>query len=324
MAFFLKKGERQISIRIQKGTEYFEIASILDPNLMRRAFTNLATFILSLIIFLPAKESMAQYYGANTRVNGIWALGIRAGNGWIEGDVTPQLPNFDVGIYGQKFLNPQLDVRFSINAGEYSGQDFTPTRGFLSNPVLNGFDGSDLKYGENAVFFQNYQMQWIDAGFQLKLNFNRLFSEYGHDDWDAFLLLGVGMLASQTYMDAFGQSEPTVYDYSILLDNLDEREQVLQALEKIQDGIYESRAETDYINSTLIRGMVINPQVLSGFGLRCRISKSMFMGFLAEYNFVGSDLLDGQQWQELGEGIQASPGNDRLLRLGLSIDWELN
>lgn len=291
---------------------------------MQRRFILQSTLILFLIFISGVAPLQAQYYGSNSRVHGTWYLGMRAGNGWVEGDIAPQLPNFDAGIYGLKYLNRQLDVRFSLNAGIYSGQDFTPSKGFLSNPVLTGFNGGKLNYGENDVFFQNYQLRWIDLCFQLKININRLFSEHGHDDWDAFVLLGLGALGSETRMDAFNEKMSTQYDYSALLDNMDDQEELLQNLASLQDGIYESRAESDYINSTMIRGMLVEPQFLTGFGIRCKVAGSTYLGFLAEYNFVGNDLLDGQQWQELGENIQASFNNDKLLRLGLSIDWEIN
>ncbi|MCI4666981.1 MAG: hypothetical protein MRZ79_02390 [Bacteroidia bacterium] len=278
--------------------------------------------ICTSLLFLST-SSFAQYYGATSRVDGLWSVGLRFGNGWIEGDVSPQLPNYDLGIYGQKYLARSLDVRFSANAGIYSGQDFSSSRGFLANPVLNGGNNPELAYQEDDLYFQNYQMKWLDACIQLKLNFNRMFAEYGHEDWDAFILMGAGAIASQTFMDAFNSGNSQVYDYSDLAIDQTDRDAIVARLMEVQDGTYESRAEFDHINSTTFRGMVINSQISTGFGLRCKVSKCMALGFLAEYNFVGSDLLDGQQWEGFGTSVQSSYDNDKLLRLGLSMDWEI-
>jgi len=276
-------------------------------------------FLLGLL--LPTSLS-AQYFGAPSPLNPAWTLGLRLGGGWIDGDIAPLHPNFDLGIYGQKNIKRQIDVRFGINGGIYRGQDFLPSRGYLANPTLNGQVDSNTVYRESDVYFQNFQTQWADAYFQLKINLNRLFSDYGQEEWDLYLLGGVGALFSQTRVNAMNESQGSTYDYSSVIYDVKEKVEIWEALDQIQDNTYETLGERDFVNTTIVGGYVLNSQLSTGAGLRFRLGEKFYLGAQVEYIFVGNDLLDGQQWIETQNGIQASTQSDKLLRMGITLEVE--
>ncbi|MEO0896143.1 MAG: hypothetical protein AAFY71_07095 [Bacteroidota bacterium] len=284
-------------------------------------FSNIK-FLVGLLFFVTGiGVSHAQYYGMATEVEETWAIGIRVGTGWVQGDIAANIPSFDGGIYAQKFLQRGLDLRFGVNIGQYSGQDFTPSTGFEMNPVLNGGADTVNFYSQGSAFFQNYRMQWMDGFLQLKLNFNRLFTQYGNENWDLYGLAGIGGVFYQTYMDAF-DANGRPYEYSGLVTDVSERPEVLEALAIIQDGEFETRAERDFINSTNYRGFVVNTQWLTGVGVRFPITGILSLGLQADYIFMGDDLLDGQQWTNESNGTTptATSSNDRMIRIGLHID----
>lgn len=276
-------------------------------------------FAWIIVLGLGIRTGHAQYYGMTSSIEDTWSIGLRTGMGWVQGDVAAEIPTLDVGIFGQKYLSKGLDLRFGVNAGQYKGQDFTPTASFSSNRRLNGDSDSVSYYPEGSSFFQNYQMKWFDGYFQLKVNFNRLFSQYGTQDWEIYGLAGMGAFFYQTYMDAF-DSEGNLYDYAALVTDVSEKPEILEELEAIQDGQFETLAERDFINSRFFRGFAFNTQLMTGLGVRLPISEVLSVGLQMEYLIMGDDLLDGQQWGNENSPLEASTNNDRLIRLGLTLD----
>ncbi|MEO1587685.1 MAG: hypothetical protein AAFS00_10395, partial [Bacteroidota bacterium] len=99
-----------------------------------------------------------------------------------------------------------------------------------------------------------------------------------------------------------------------------------ESLKLLVDGNYETLAERDFINSTFVGKYVFNTQFVMGLGGRYRLANDLAIGMEARYTFVGSDLLDGQQWKD---AFSTDPNsvrqlsNDGIVRIALTLDYTL-
>ena len=64
-----------------------------------------------------------QYFGATSQTSyDRWALGLNVGTLWVQGDIQPQIPGYQVGIYAQSKYAEQTILK--INEEEIPASDF--------------------------------------------------------------------------------------------------------------------------------------------------------------------------------------------------------
>ncbi|MEL6626121.1 MAG: hypothetical protein AAFQ83_05995 [Bacteroidota bacterium] len=274
---------------------------------------------------LPSLLMGQPYFGAiNSTSYDRWALGLNLGTLWVQGDIQPQVPGYQVGVYAQKSIQRPFDIRFSFNWGQASGQDLSPTDGLRFNPIFNSPTDTTSQFDSTMAIFQNYQMTAMDVALEFKLNLNRVFLTNSGDNWDAYVLAGMGILLSLTRMDIYDDQAGVIYDYSTV--PTDDLQKARESLKLLVDGNYETLAERDFINSTFVGKYVFNTQFVMGLGGRYRLANDLAIGMEARYTFVGSDLLDGQQWKD---AFSTDPNsvrqlsNDGIVRIALTLDYTL-
>ncbi|MEL6133670.1 MAG: hypothetical protein AAFR59_09935, partial [Bacteroidota bacterium] len=189
-------------------------------------------------------------------------------------------------------------------------------------PIFNDPTDSTKQFDSTLSIFQNYQLTVMDASLEFKLNLNRIIFNSGSDNWDAYVLGGMGVMLSITRMDIYDDQAELVYDYSTV--STDDPNLAKESLRFLLDGKYETIAERDFINSTFLGRYIFNTQFVMGVGGRYQIMEDISLGLEGRYTFVGSDLLDGQQWKDVvatDPSSVAQLGNDGLARIALTLDY---
>lgn len=279
---------------------------------------NLITLSLALSFFLSAQ---AQYYGVDDASPKQWAIGLKLGTGVLDADVQADFPGYQIGIYGQKAITRFLDFRLQLNGGILYGLDTDASSGFVGNSVWNGQRNEDINYvdtdGESFVFY-NHRTQYYQATALFKLNLNRAFTKVGMEDWDVYLLAGVGALAYNTRIDAFNDATQSIYDFQNQITG-DSKQEIRDQLKSLLDGNYETLGQLDVVNQQGFGDNVLNTTFVVGFGAKYMIFQQWGVGLEANYSFVGDDLIDGQRWNN---DNSESPDNDRIASASLFVEYK--
>ncbi|RMG27989.1 MAG: hypothetical protein D6730_06045 [Bacteroidetes bacterium] len=256
----------------------------------------------------------AQYYGVQPQSE-TWSLGLKVGNAMIKGEVQPEFPSYQVGLYGQKSLGRAVDVRLQVQGGFIYGLNGTPSAGFMNNPAWNGTNNPLAAYDSLDMVYDNFRMEFYDLSFLFKLNLNRL-GAYGGEGWDLYALAGVGAMLYQTKVDAYNAATADRYRFEGIAAN--DPRQTRQKLRELLDGEYETLAEQDYYNSSHLGKYTVNTLFTLGGGIKFMLGTHLALGLEGRYNFIGDDLLDGQQWQD---SQNITPEADRLLSASLLLEY---
>lgn len=270
-------------------------------------------YIVSALFLLIVYPSIAQqYYGVDNTDESLWSVGLLAGVSTLQGDVQAVLPGYQGGLFVQKKISNVFDLRVNIQGGLTTGQDLDRSGGFMNNSALNGEYNPEFQYDTTSQVFFNYQMEYYELAILMKINLNRLFSPSGSESWDLYALAGVGALGYQTKINGYDEAAGMLYPYESITKS--DPETIRSILNDIQDDTYETPAQRDIQNSTRVGNLILNTSFHLGGGFSFSVSPRLGLGLEGRYTFVGSDLLDGQQWTI---NNQPSPDNDRLISAGI-------
>lgn len=277
---------------------------------LAKLFVDMKHF-LSLIFLLAAVHSglFAQYYGVKQQVESSWNIGISLGTAMINGDIPNRSPGYQVGLYAQKNLSRVLDLRIQINSGQADGLSTVVSQGNTVNPAVAAYDSLPV--------YHNYQMKYMEASANLKININRLLSASGGESWDFYALAGVGTMLYRTDVDALNANDST-YNFAEQITATSETA-IKEELEGLLDGTYETPAEQDYLNRSALGNRTFSTVFSLGGGINVNISERFGIGVEARYGFVGDDLLDGLQWNE-----DLTPSEDRDMLFNASLSARFN
>jgi len=199
----------------------------------------------------------------------------------------------------------------------FNSSDFGANNGALTgNPKYDMFNSEfgTPDYTTLGFVFYNYKTR-LNLGI-LKFQFNVLNLDYLYFSIDP----SVGILFYTTKMNMFDESG-NQYDFGSILNQgvIVDEEVSNNLLSELYDNSYESQAERF---DQKVTPFGRNNQPIFGLGLS-------FGGILPNkdnlsidfsYFFTGSDLIDGQRWQEWGT---LSRDNDNLFRLSLNYSFSL-
>ena len=265
------------------------------------------------LLFFSLSSLYAQYYGVSNSPSGNWKAGLQLGYSQLVGDVAQDGPGFHGGAFVQKMLGRAFDFRIQFKGGQTQGQDLQASNGFLLNSAWNGWQDTSYFYDSTQSVYHNYQMQFFDLAFLFKLNLNRMFSSAGGENWDLYVIGGVGAQFYQTHINVYNEASRQLYDFSSVAPGSD---QTLVELQEIMDDTYETPAHVDFINSRRWRNFTINTSFTLGGGVSFALGEKISLGAEGIYTFAGDDLLDGQQWSDNNE---LSPDLDKILSASMMI-----
>ncbi len=250
----------------------------------------------------------------------MWSLGIKGGAAYVTGDVAPQ-PGYGFGLDVRRGLGHVVSLRLQASGGQAKGLNFQPSRGYRNhsdNPWSELYFPGQVNQIDNAnpippQVYYNFQMRYADVSVQAVFNLNNINFYKEQPKWGLHALIGAGLMAHHTRVDAGRGTAPNIdpYDFSgidqIPLErgpfSLSGRRNRLDAIRNILDGEYESPAE----GSSRATGLTIGnnvyttqPIIVGGLGATYRLNNRIDIELEHRFTWAGSDLLDGQRWQEAG------------------------
>lgn len=263
-----------------------------------------------------------------------WEIGANLGSFLVISDVDPQpMPwkSFGVGIHARRSFGYMFSLRASYLFGQARGRDWVPNQNLSQNPALNGQENQTTNYyinqnlqegnttgGNSAegMYFHNYRTSLHEVGVQGVFTFGNInfHKERTLINFNAYLGLGGALYNTKT--DALDENG-NIYDFSEVLQvyygppteaNPGSKGEVLDALNALRDGSYESEAESDGDDLGEFQFM---PTFTVGGAIGFHLSKRVTLSVDSRLSFTVDDLLDGNQWQVAPSGRRQSNGQTR-------------
>lgn len=259
-------------------------------------------------------------------------IGIDLGLLMISGDVKAK-PGFGIGGHIRKALGYTFSLRGSIMAGTTTGRNWQGSLGWnrgagAGNQNQNlALSGAPLysRYNENGVVpdyrdpngqsanevvFYNYQTKIREAVISGLVNLNNIKFHKRRNSAAIYGYFGIGGLVYQARMDqlngngeTYNYTQWTVQDYN----DYDNRAQMIDNLESMWDGEYESMAEKHFDDYWILGAVGDRDQEWSyrptahvGLGINFKITNKLNFGIDTKVTYTNDDLLDGQRYGEEG------------------------
>lgn len=244
-----------------------------------------------------------------------WKLGVNMGGTYQHSDIKDQA-GIGWGVTVEKWKHQNqthfFDYawRFRYLMGTTYGKDHTRSYGIKNNTIFNNPNDSKLNYYQNPGFlYQNYKMDYHEFSLELLIGLNKLRERTGIL---AYGWGGIGITGYQTrtdQLDAFGQK----YNYTNI-DSAGPRTDVLSDLNFMRDHEYETFAE-----GSKSRNWRFAPS--AGIGLGYQFTPVFSMAVEYKTTWPGTDLLDGQQWNNVNG---KSGANDHYHYAGLHLSFSIS
>lgn len=233
------------------------------------------------LLFLISNLGLAQL--------SVLKVGAEKGVASIKGEVASET-GFALGFFLEKPISPAFSVRLYGAMGNMRGQDFNPSQNWVNHPSWNGTINPLVDYQgapTNAIY-ANYQMDYLEASLQGKLNFTQWPFLNNQSNFDAFLIGGIGLMQFETKVDAMDNQQAT-YDFTRLPLNPISEVAILAELHQVQDGRYETNTQA---------GRQTTPLYQIGAGLEWQVHSSINLALSYRFSWTNTDLLDSYQWDD--------------------------
>ncbi|RZK44664.1 MAG: hypothetical protein EOO94_04990, partial [Pedobacter sp.] len=184
-------------------------------------------------------------------------------------------------------------------------------------------------YAVGSPVFYNYKTNMYELAVQGVFTLNNIRFHRAKTGFNVYALAGVGGMIFDTKIDARNGS--AVYNFTSLPGyagyassgfQYKDRKDIRKALKDFTDGDYESQPEDDRGQPRLF-GEPFKPMVNVGLGMAFKLNKKLSLAIEDKVTIAKTDLLDGQQWQENGPGVQTAQTRDNdwanFLSVGLNI-----
>jgi outer membrane protein OmpA-like peptidoglycan-associated protein len=252
---------------------------------------------------VPAKrlpqhtEFMANNYAFPAKPRNQWELGVKVGAFSIAGDVRSRFPGFGAALHVRKALGYVFSLRGELGFGTTKGLNFQPSISYAKNtPWANN-------YAPGTYVFYNYKTNIYDLGLHGIFTLNNVRFHKSKTGFNVYAFAGIGGMIYDAKIDALNGNTP--YDFTPIYNKYlgnnfayEDRKDIKSDLKDLLDGDYESEAERDNGQPELF-DKPFRPKYDVGLGVQFKLSKRLSLAIEDRYTFVKSDLLDGQQWQEM-------------------------
>ncbi len=248
-----------------------------------------------------------------------WVLGIEPGLAYQSSDVRNQL-GWGLGltlgkeIFGKSGSALALDWRARLLYTQTRGQDLERSYNTALNPALNGTYNAANNYfvgGVEQGVFHNHKTHSGEAGLELILTANRLRERTG------WTLQGFGGVSANAHISLTDQQalDGSSYNWAAVDTTLG-KDFICAEIDLLQDDEFESRAD----------GYNDGPQIdftpYVGAHIGYQLSPRFELGLEHKLTFTGTDLYDGQQFEQYGTNL--SGNNDLHHFTSLTFRWKLD
>lgn len=235
----------------------------------------------------------------------MWSVGLSGGYLQISGDVASS-PGFGLGLYVRKSLGYLASIRLDAFGGVAYGQNYKLSSGtaVTTNPALRGL-------GYNSSFYYNYKNQMYQGSVDLLFNVSNILFHKPKNRVSFYAGPGAGFMTYRTWYDAKDASG-NIYEpnYTRIRNfnnpgfdagSVSARDGVLSDLRNLQDGTYETPAETNESYNFKLGDNTLNFFFSVALGFDFKLTKRLSLGIEHKAMIsINDDLLDGKKWSEQG------------------------
>ena len=275
---------------------------------------------------IPAKrlpqhtEFMANNQAFPAKPRNMWEVGIKGGLFNISGDVRSRLFTPGVGIHVRKALGYVFSLRGEYTLGFAKGLNFSSSSSYSKNRAWNGYNSANPT---NRVYY-NYRARVQELALEGIVTLTNIRFHKAKSGFNIYGLAGVGGMIYNTKINARGDNnQPYNFNTITLAPVYDNRKDIKDALKDLMDDTYETLREEDPTQPKLFQE-AFKPAFVVGAGVQFKLSPRVNLALEDKFSITKTDLLDGQQWQENGPGVQTAQTRDydsyNFLSLGLNVN----
>jgi hypothetical protein len=274
-------------------------------------------------------EFMNNLYSFPPKPRNMWEVGLKVGSPTIMGDVPAIFPTFGFGAHVRKSLGYTLSLRLEYFNGTSTGQSWQAANNYMKNSAWagNGYSGNQVSASGDRLpateqVYYNFQTKINDLSLQTIFNFSNIKFHVSKTKVNLYALAGIGLTWYNTNVDALNGTSKYNFN-SIASGSYPDRKDVKSALKDLQDGSYETPAESSENTTMQLFNKNARFNGTVGLGFAWRLSRRLNISLEDRMIFMRDDLLDGQRWNEQPAGDASLTRNfDAInwLSLGLNVN----
>jgi outer membrane protein OmpA-like peptidoglycan-associated protein len=254
------------------------------------------------------------------KIKTAWSAGISGGLTLLNADVAYRIKGYGFNINVNKALSASVALRMRGGFGTVYGLNDLPSvlDQVKKNSALNGKVDPLVNYASPTLipvytnFETSYKEAYLEVLYYLPLTD---FRKNEKQKARIYLFAGGGAFIYNTMVDQL-DANGSKYNYASIsaLKQADRTD----ALKKMLDGDYETKAEIDPNHNTEILGGSFLASLDGGIGVNYSVTKRIDMFLEAAYTYTGNDLVDGVRWQTDGS---LTGNNDALILFALGFNY---
>jgi len=227
-----------------------------------------------------------------------WEIGVKGGYTYGVTDVPNWGPTGGFGFDIRKAIGYIFSVRAEYDWLRLRGLSYQYTQAYGKNPSLTQADlyPADAN-GNYAPIFYNYRSTIHELSLQGVFNFNNIRFHKAKTGLSIYLFGGPGLA---TYSTFYKQDDSYLAGYATVISEFPEdnahKGDIRKALKGVLTGKWNHIAERDGASKYVGEAPLTLVGVL-GVGMEFKLSSKLNIAIENKFTFTGSDLIDGQQWQ---------------------------
>lgn len=276
---------------------------------------------------IPAKrlpqhtEFMANNQAFPAKPRNQLEIGIKGGLFNVSGDVRSRLLTPGFGIHIRKALGYVFSLRGEYTMGWAKGLNFSSSSSYSKNRAWAGYNPN-----QQRVFY-NYKTKVSELSLQGVVTLTNIRFHKAKSGFNIYAFGGIGGMIYNTKINAYDNRTATyqLYNFNSITQapSYSNRKKIRDALKTLMDKSYETHPEEDPLQPTLFKEP-FKPVFVLGAGIQFRLSNKVNLALEDKFSSAKTDLIDGQQWQENGPGVQTAQTRDydsyNFLSLGLNVN----
>ncbi|MBC7829680.1 MAG: OmpA family protein [Chitinophagaceae bacterium] len=275
---------------------------------------------------IPAKrlpqhtEFMANNQAFPAKPRNMWEIGVKGGLFNVSGDVRSRLFTPGVGLHVRKALGYVFSLRGEYTLGFAKGLNFSSSSSYSKNRAWNGYNSANPT---NRVYY-NYRARVSELSLQGVVTLTNIRFHKAKSGFNIYGLAGVGGMIYNTKINARdGANQPYNFNSITIPNTYSNRKDIKDALKSLMDDTYETLREEDGTQPKMFQEP-FKPTFVMGAGVQFKLSNRVNLALEDKFSITKTDLIDGQQWQENGPGVQTAQTRDydsyNFLSLGLNFN----
>lgn len=249
-----------------------------------------------------------------------WEVGIKGGLFNISGDVRSRLFTPGVGLHVRKALGYVFSLRGEYSIGWPKGLNFSSSSSYTKNRAWNGYNSANPT---NRVYY-NYKTRVQELALEAIITLTNIRFHKGKSGFNIYGLAGLGGMIYNAKINARNDNnQPYNFSSITLAPTYDNRKDIKDALKNLMDDSYETLREEDVTQPKVFQEP-FKPAFIVGAGIQFKLSEKVNLAVEDKFSITKTDLLDGQQWQENGPGVQTAQTRDYDSYNFFSVGLNLN